>query len=118
MHSRYLVLVTDDPDLLAVVPWIEGEVRIARDFDEASHQLNGSRGWATLALGWDAYLMAIRIGRMPNYPFCLLYADRAAMDWELVSRLSVSVWELPLELDFLHERLGLYKPARKNGIHC
>ena len=113
-----LVLVTNDRDLLSVVPWIQGEVCRAGSLGEADAFLGFYRGTAALALGFDVLLDAGRQGwSLPNYPYVLLYpAGRLAeVKFPNSSIKPENTFVLPLELDFLHARLGQFRPVKKNG---
>lgn len=115
--DKYLVLVAEDQEVLSLVPWIEGDVRLARDLDEATGLLDGARGWAVLALAPDAYRSALRQGRLPNYPWILVYTDRTTLQPEWIGAPALTIRELPVELDWLHDQLGQYRKPEKNGTH-
>lgn len=111
LPNKTLLLVTRDEDLLSVVPWINGSVYAARDFTEARQLLDELRGWAVLAIGPDQLLPA---AVSPfNYPFCVAYTDRAFLNMALLAHLHPQgIYELPAEIDWLHDRLGVYAAPR------
>lgn len=106
-----LVVATHDRDLLAAmvdvvepavfrVPCVESGAEFAQSIN------------ALFALGPDMLTEAISL----NFPYAVLYTNRSFLHLELLSRMHpVGIYELPLEVDFLHEKLGFFHPLQRNG---
>jgi len=107
LPNKVLLLVTRDEDLLSVVTEIHGTVYRARDFTEARRLLEELRGWAVVAIGTDQLLPAM-VAPL-GYPYLVAYTDRTDLRLKLLAKLHPeAVYELPAELDWLHDRLGVY----------
>jgi hypothetical protein len=105
-----LVLATNDRDLLAASFCIKAPVfRMSRVGDAA---LFARSIRAELAIGPDVLDQAAGL----NFPFAVLYADRDFLNLAALANLhTLGIYELPLEIDWLHDRLGFYESAQKNN---
>lgn len=98
-----LVLATNDRDLLATTFCIKAPVFRMSHVEDAALFAKSIRG--ELAIGPDKLHEAIYL----NFPFSVLYADRDFLNLDLLAHLhTLGVYELPLELDWLHDRLGVF----------
>jgi hypothetical protein len=98
-----LVIATTDRDLLAATVCIKAPVFHMSRVEDAALFARSIR--AELAIGPDMLSVAAGL----NFPFSVLYADRNFLNLALLAHLhTLGIFELPLEVDFLHDRLGVY----------
>jgi len=107
-----LVLATNDRDLLAVIADVV-EFPVFRVSHLEPAALFARSANLALAIGPDMLGEAMSL----NFPFAVLYANRAFLDVEALNRLRppLGIYELPGELDWLSEKLGHFTPVQKNG---
>ncbi|HEY2085505.1 MAG TPA: hypothetical protein VGH54_05650 [Mycobacterium sp.] len=98
-----LVISTRDAGLLAALYYIKVPVFRVTNIEDAADFARSIR--TNLAVGPDMLDEAKTL----NYPFFVLYADRYFLNRESLACLhTLGIFELPLELDFLHDRLGVF----------
>jgi hypothetical protein len=98
-----LVVATRDRDLLAALACVRVPVFRVGDPQDAADFARSIR--TNLAVGPDMLDEAKTL----NYPFFVLYADRYFLNRESLACLhTLGIFELPLELDWLHDRLGVF----------
>jgi hypothetical protein len=104
-----LALVTSDRDLLAVLGDI-CEVPIIRfgTVESAVNYAVSRLGWPLVAIGPD--VVTSFTGPIPQINYTILHTGKFDTG-PLIARQAPMIWELPGELDWMNERLGVKADA-------